>query len=138
MIHKVMDIIDEQPTFAIPLQAILAELKLGGALQTLTPVEYITNQQRRWYKGICLPELAKWQGETEEWWDSYLKALCHGPALLKDQVVYVDFSGQPVRIVRYTTKGVGVKKMTAFIENILSECIKKDWRLMPPDKELRR
>ena len=66
--YCVKSIVDGQPTFEKPLQEILAEAKIGGALKVLSPVEYITDRQRKWYKGICLRDLANndENGETRE------------------------------------------------------------------------
>ena len=39
--HKVISIIDGQPTFDKPLPEILRELVVGGGVKILTPLEYI-------------------------------------------------------------------------------------------------
>ena len=138
--HLVESIIDGQPTFAVPLDAILAELQIGGALKTLTPLEYHTEQQRRWYKGVCLKGLSDWNGDTPEEWDLRLKADCGGNELLNRDTILARFrrSGTPLLCDRLTIVGVGKKNMTAFIENILSRAIEMDWPVTPPDPELRR
>lgn len=128
-IHPVQLIVEGGPTFEVSLKDILAELKEGGALQTLSPLEYHTDRQRRWYKGVCLRGLADWNGETPEEWDDRLKDECQGLALLKKEI----WRGKE----RLTTKGVGKRNMTAFIENILSKAIERDWPITPPDPELR-
>jgi len=138
MEHKVISIIDGMPTFLIPLSEILKECKPGGALKTLDPLEYHTEQQRKWYKGICLTGLSDWNGETKDEWDLRLKAECNGIELLRKQPIKLILFGQEVAINRLTIEGVGKKNMTAFIENILSLAIKKDWPVTPPDKELRK
>lgn len=132
-IHPVK-FIDNKPTFKKPLSEILAELQDGGALETLSPLEYHTKRQRDWYKGICLQGLSDWSGETREWWDRELKKHCHGAELLKRES-WLSERGQPVS--RLTIVGVGKKKMTAFIENILSKAIEMDWPVTPPDPDLR-
>ena len=43
--HRVKAMIDGEPTFKKPLKEILAELTVGGALKTLSPLEYITDRQ---------------------------------------------------------------------------------------------
>jgi hypothetical protein len=141
--YQVISIIDSEPTFEKPLNEIVADLKEGGALQTLTPLEHHTARQRRWYKGICLRDLVKHDenGETTEWWDTEVKRLCGGLAYLKREGVVVELrlgdEIQRITIGRLTTKGVGKKNMTAFIEEILSKAIEKGWPVSPPDPELR-
>ena len=133
--YQVIQIIDGQPCFEKPLDEILAGLEMGGALKILTPLEYHTDRQRKWYKGICLKGLSEWSGETSAWWDRELKKHCFGAELLKRET-WLTERGQPVS--RLTIVGVGKKNMTAFIENILSKSIEMDWPVTPPDKELRK
>ena len=141
--HEVIDIIDDEPTFNVPLKQIWSELKAGGAIKTLDPVEYITNQQRRWYKGVCLKQLVAQDenGETEAWWDQKVKKECHGLAYLKKEVMVaeVKIEGQTAKITfdRLTTKHVGKRNMTKFIEEILAQSIHKGWDISPPNPELR-
>lgn len=139
--YEVQSIIDGQPTFEKPLNEILDELKIGGALRVLNSVEYITDQQRKWYKGVALPELVKndENGETVGWWDTEVKKLCNGLALLKKEIFYFeDGLGNKIGTGRLTTKGVGKKNMTLFIEEILSVAIVKGWSVSPPDPDLRK
>lgn len=133
-IHRVKQIIDGQPTFAKPLEEILGELRQGGAIKTLTPVEYHTDQQRKWYRGVCLKGLWEWSGDTIDEWDLRLKGLCNGNELLKKEAVL--FADGNI-CTRLTIKGVGKRNMTAYIENILSKAIEMDWPVTPPDPELR-
>lgn len=138
--YQVKTIIDGQPTFEKPLSEILSELKMGGAIKLLDPIEYITDQQRRWYKGVCLSTLAKWDenGETAAWWDTEVKRLCNGLAYLKKEIFFVEDSlGNKIGIGRLTTKGAGKKNMTLFIEEILSQAVLRGWPIGPPDSELR-
>ena len=125
--------IDDQPTFSKPIGEIVAEIKPGGALKVLDPIEYHTDRQRRWYKGPCLKGLADWSGETKEEWDYRLKTEC-GFGLLKKDSMYVSLG---VMITRLTIVGVGKRNMTAFIENILSRAITMEWPVTEPDSELR-
>lgn len=133
--HEVKQMIDGQPTFDKPLADILGELKAGGAIKTLSPVEYHTDRQRRWYKGVCLKGLSEWNGDTVDEWDLRLKALCNGNELLKKETIYL---GPGTSCVRLTIVGVGKRNLTAFIENILSKAIEMDWPVTPPDPELRK
>ncbi|KKN77660.1 hypothetical protein LCGC14_0357850 [marine sediment metagenome] len=142
--YPVKLILDDGPTFEKPLSEILSELSLGGAIKILSAIDYITDAQRRWYKGVCLPALVKADenGETAEWWDTECKRLCGGLAYLKRDVIFVEigFAGgkQTVGVGRLTTKGVGIRKMTAFIEEILSQAMQRGWPVSPPDPELRK
>jgi len=139
--HEVISIINGGPTFAKPLKDILAELQPGGAIKTLTPLEHITDRQRRWYHGVCLRDLVKndENGETKGWWDTELKRECNGLALLKKEIFFIDDgSGGRIGIGRLTTKGVGKKNMSAYIEEILSKSMVKGWNIGPPDPDLRQ
>ena len=139
--HEVISIIDGEPTFTIPLADILSELVPGGAIKTLMPLEHITDRQRRWYKGICIRDLVRndENGETAGWWDTEVKKECNGLALLKKEIFFIDdVSGGRIGIGRLTTKGVGKKNMTLFIEEILSKSMVRGWNIGPPDKDLRK
>lgn len=140
-IHQVKSFVDGQPTFEKKLNDILVELVVGGALQTLTPLEYITDRQRRWYKGVCLKQLVAQDqnGETAAWWDEEVKKKCKGLEYLKKEIFFFeDSTGNRYGIGRLTTKGVGKRNMTNFIEEILSKSIQFGWNISPPDQELRR
>ena len=135
-------ITNDGPTFEKPLKEILGELKVGGAIKVLSPLEYHTSRQRAWYKGPALKGLADWSGETKRAWDQRLKARCGGAKYLKKEVdiVNIEIAGEstPVPITRYTIRGVGKRNMTAYIEDILSEAVKMNWPVSAPDPELRR
>jgi|GEM_PF-6072239 len=136
--YEIMEMIDGQPCFEEPLQDILATCKEGGALKVLSPLENHTDRQRRWYKGVALVELAK-NGDSVQWWDHELKKHCDGLALLKKEILLTD-NGTPLG--RLTIKGVGKRKMTAFINRILEVSMDKKLNLgwptiPPPDPELR-
>ncbi len=139
--YPVQAIINGQPTFETPLSEILAQAKPGGALRVLSELEYITDQQRRWFKGVCLPALVKADenGETEAWWDAEVKRQCKGLAYLKKEIFFFqDIDGNKHGIGRLTTKGVGKKNMTLFIEEILSQAVHKGWDVAAPDASLRK
>ncbi len=133
--YQVRSVIDGEPTFKKPLNEILADLKMGGALKTLSPLEYHTDQQRKWYKGVCLRGLSDWSGDTPDEWDLRLKALCNGNELLKKELIQFADSKFCTRL---TIVGVGKKNLTAFIENVLSKAIEMDWPVTAPDPELRK
>jgi len=139
--HEVISIIEGEPTFTIPLADILSELVPGGAMKTLTPLEHITDRQRRWYKGVCLRDLVKndENGETAGWWDTEVKKRCNGLALLKKEIFFIDDgSGGRIGIGRLTTKNVGQRNMSLFIEEIISQSMVRGWNIGPPDPDLRK
>jgi len=139
--YQVKSMIDGLPTFEKPLQEILKDCKVGGAIQILDAADYITDQQRRWYKGVCLPHLAKndENQESVEYWDTEVKKLCKGLAYLNKEIFFLeDNMGSKYGIGRLTTKGVGKYNMTAFIKEILAASVKYNWGISPPDIELRK
>ncbi len=133
--YQIINMIDGVPCFEKTLAEIWLDCKKGGAMKILSPLEYHTDRQRKWYKGVCLTGLSDWSGESKEWWDRELKKHCFGPELLKRETWLAE-NGQPVS--RLTIIGVGKKDMTAFIENILSKAIEMEWPVTPPDEELRK
>jgi len=138
--YQVISMVNGQPTFEKPLQAILGELERGGAIRLLSPLEHHTDRQRRWYKGVCLPHLVQndENGETAGWWDTELKRECNGLALLKKEIFFIDDgTGGRIGVGRLTIKGVGKRNMAAFIEEILSKSLSKGWNISPPDEDLR-
>lgn len=138
---KIVDVIDGEPTLEVPISKIWEGCKPGGALQYLDPLEYHTDRQRRWYKGVCLRDLVKndENGETAGWWDTEIKRECNGLALLKKEIFFIDDgAGGRVGVGRLTIKGVGKRNMTLFIEEILSKSLEKGWPVTPPDKDLRK
>ena len=138
MLHKIVDMIDDQPCFAVPLAQILASCEAGGAVQILSPLEHHTSRQRAWYRGVCLRGLSDWSGDTLEEWDYRLKVECGGDLLHKETIYFGTLSdGQKVTVERLTIVGVGKKNMTAYIERILEKAIEKDWPVTPPESELR-
>ncbi len=139
--HQVRNMVNGLPAFEKPLNEILGELQIGGAIKTLTALEYITDRQRRWYKGVCLPGLVKndENGETAGWWDTELKKECNGLALLKKEIFFMDDgAGNRFGVGRLTTKNVGKRNMTLFIEEILSQAMQRGWPVSEPDPDLRR
>lgn len=142
--YPVMQILEDGTrTFEKPVGEILSEVMHGGALKVLKPSEYITDRQRRWYKGICLRDLVKHDenGETKAWWDEKVKRECNGLAYLKKEGMVAEIRIQGVSTTisfgRLTTKGVGKRNMTAFIEEILSQAMQRGWPVSPPDPDLR-
>lgn len=127
------------PRFEKPMGDILAEVKPGGAIKILDPIEYVTDRQRRWYKGVCLPWLAKHDENQEStyWWDAEVKRHCSGLSLLKKEIFFTEtIDGDKLPIGRLTTRGVGKRNMTTFINEILAKSVQKNWGLAPPDRDL--
>jgi len=133
--HEVISIIDGVPTFKKPLAEILAELKAGGALKTLSPLDYISNQQIAWWKGILLPALAKDSGDSVGYWETKLKL-----AVLPDEFAayYVPMGKQIFPIIPSITI-LSKKKMNVLIKGSVDKC--HDWGFVwvtEPDKEKRK
>lgn len=140
--NRVIHRTEEGPGFEHNLLEWVADMGPCESLKKLTANETITDAQRRWYKGVCLRELVKndENGETIGWWDWKVKRECKGLAYLKKEGVIVEIGGGFHEVVdgRLTTKGVGIRNMTAFIEEILSQAMQRGWPVSPPDPELRR
>ena len=89
---------------------------------------------------MCLRDLVKHDenGESAGWWDTEVKKKCNGLALLKKQIFFIEDSfGVKTGIGRLTTKGVGKRNMTAYIEEILAKSLEYGWPISPPDPDLR-
>ncbi|HDY87680.1 MAG TPA: hypothetical protein ENH82_06115 [bacterium] len=138
--YAVQTVIDGQPTFEKPLDEILADLKMGGALRTLTPLEYITLQQIKWIKGVLLPALAADTGDSVAVWEARLKR----NVMPEDFPPTVVQDGPYVNVSLPSITTLGKKKMGQFIEgsvaHLRDEKIYGDkflWVCLP-DKELRK
>ena len=123
--------------FEKPIEEIAEEVPERGALRILDAIEFITEGQRNWYKGIALPFLVKHDENknSKAWWDMHVKKLCDGLNLLK--IEYKEWFDGTVT-ARLTTKGVGKKNMTDFIEEILAKSVEENWGLVSPDPSLRK
>ena len=133
--HEVKAMVDGEPTFEKPLKEILAELEFGGALKTLSPLEYITNQQIAWWKGILLPALAKDSGDSVGYWETKLKL-----AVLPDDFApyYIPLGKQVFPIIPSITI-LSKKKMNILIEGSVEKCWEWGFKWVTlPAKELRK
>ena len=133
--HLVKSMVDGEPTFDKLLPEILAELKMGGALKTLTPLEYITYQQIKWFKGVLLSALAKDTGDSVAYWETKLKL-----AVLPDdfQPFYVPIGKQVFPIIPSITI-LSKTKMNLLIEGSVAQC--HEWGFLwvtLPDAEMRK
>lgn len=68
-------IIDGKRCFPKHITDIALEVPVGGALRVLSPKEYISLQQIKWWKGVLLPALEKDTGDTVLWWENHLKLM---------------------------------------------------------------
>jgi len=136
---EVFDVIDDGPLFEEPLADILSKFQQGDVLRLVPGEKVISDAMRRWYRGVALPGLSGWSGDTVSEWDYRLKIQC-GASVLKREIIYCgkDFSGNLIPIERLTIKGVGKRKMCEFVENILSLAITEGWPVTPPMPELRK
>ena len=60
-------------------------------IKVMNEDEWLTDRQRRWYKGICLRGLSEWNGETVDEWDYRLKVEC-GAEIFK--VIEYEYEGK--------------------------------------------
>lgn len=104
------------------------------AIKVMNEDEWMTDRQRRWYRGICLKGLSDWNGDTVDEWDYRLKVECGSEIFTMLKFQYEDMKyWRPESI---TTKSK--KQITEFIENILSTAITMEWPVYPPDPDLRK
>jgi hypothetical protein len=134
MILKCVSMIDDKPLFDGKLDDLLDECVPGGALQYLSPKDYISYQQIRWFKGVLLPALSKDSGDSISWWETTLKL-----AVMPDEFApkVVDIKGTKYSMIPSITK-LSVKKMNQLIEGSVAYCheIGLTWVVLP-DVELR-
>lgn len=104
------------------------------AIKVMNEDEWITDRQRRWYKGICLKGLSDWNGDTVDEWDYRLKVECGAEIFKMLNFQYGDLVYYRPQSITSKSK----KQMTQYIENILSRAITEDWPVYPPDPDLRK
>ena len=128
-----------QPEFEKPVDEIALEVPPGGALVVKSALEYITDQQRAYYRGVAVKTVAQETGYSEVEADGILKAACGGNELLKHEKVYLCNmpNGKPIIVDRLTIKGVGKINMSLFIDAVLAESVTQGWGVQPPDATLR-
>jgi hypothetical protein len=134
MILKCVSIINDQPLFDGKLEDLLDECIIGSALQVLSPLDYISYQQIKWWKGVLLPALSKDSGDSISWWETTLKF-----AVMPDEFApeTIKIKGQEYCRIPSITK-LSVKKMNQLIEGSVAYCheIGLMW-INLPDAELR-
>ena len=104
------------------------------AIKVMNEDEWMTDRQRRWYRGICLKGLSEWNGDTVDEWDYRLKVECGAEIFTMLKFQY----GNMVYWRPESITSKSKKQMTEFIENILSKAITMDWPVYPPDPDLRK
>ena len=132
---KVVEIRDGQPIFDKLIKELLDKCEVGGILQVLTPTEYISYQQIRWFKGVLLPALANDSGDSVEYWETLLKL-----TVMPDDFTpyYVPIKKQVFPVMPSINK-LSVKKMNQLIEGSVAKCheLGLTWVTLP-DSELRK
>lgn len=115
--YPLISIIDGQNTFEKPLEHIATEVKPGGALQVLAPEEYITDQQRKWWKGVLLKHLSRDTGDSIHWWENRLKL-----AVMPDkfQPIYTGYGKQVFGYIPSITI-LSKNQMNQMIEGSIAE-----------------
>lgn len=126
---KVVSVIDGEPMFNEPLKNLLDKCVPGGALTVVSPTEYISLQQIRWWKGVLLPALSKETGDSVEYWETKLKL-----EVMPDEFVpfYISMGKQVFPVVPSITK-LSIKKMNELIEGSVAKCHEYDmiWVTLP-------
>lgn len=104
--------VDGLPVFEAPLKPLIMQVEPGGGVTIFSPDEFVTAQQRKWWKGVLLPALSKDTGDSEEFWETKLKL-----AVLPDDFApfYVAIGKQVFPFVPSITK-LGKKKMMLLID----------------------
>jgi hypothetical protein len=129
---RIIGLLNAKPVFNASLDEVLATCPVGGRIEIYDVDENISDQQRKWYRGVCLRGLSQWNGETIDEWDYRLKLVCGGNELLKKERIYL---GNNRSAIRLSISGVNKDNMTRFIENILSRAITENWPVTPPEKQ---
>jgi len=126
---KCVSILEGQPMFDAPLSELLKECEVGGVVQVLSPKEYISYQQIKFWKGVLLPKLAE-NGDPVNWWENTLKFAVM-PDEFTPEIVVV--KGREYVTIPSITK-LGIKKMNQLIEGSVAYCrdtLGLDWVHLP-------
>lgn len=129
---NIIGLLNAKPVFNASMDEVLATCPVGGRIEIYDVDENISEQQRKWYRGVCLKGLSQWNGETIDEWDYRLKSICGGNELLKKERIYL---GNNRSAIRLSISGVNKNNMTKFIENVLSRAITENWPVTPPEKQ---
>lgn len=134
-LYKVKSIIDGVPTFEKSVEDIAKECVIGGGLQVLTPDDFLSYQQIKWWKGILLPAFSDSTGDTKETCETRLK-LGVMPDKFQPKVVVIQ--DEPFLAIPSITI-LSTKQMGELMEESVSKL--HDWGetwATLPDKELRK
>lgn len=132
--YEVVSIVDDEPSFTVPLSLIWPEFQIGGALVVWSPEDFITERQRRWWKGILLPALVADSGDSVACWETRLK-LAVLPEKFQPQTYKID--GHEYAIVPSITK-LGKRDMMALIDGSIQYLHEQGFGwVTPPDAALR-
>ena len=149
--YRPVSIVDGLPCYEKPYDQIVKEVMsellscpMYGAFEceAKTAAKYVSEQQRKWYKGVCLPwltnhEVINKNQESRFWWDDEVKRQCRGLDLLRQDVFFTQgLGGAKIPTGRLTITGVSVTNMRAFITEILAKSVDNNWGIAKPDKEL--
>ena len=134
-IFQVTSMVNGVPHFDVPLSEILLKCRYKGSLEVHTPLEHITDQQRKWWKGVLLPALSKDTGDAIPYHETRLKL-----KVMPDefQPFYVSIGRQLFPIIPSITI-LGKKKMNTMIEGSVAQCHEDGlmWVTLP-ESELRK
>ena len=132
---RIVDKIDDKPLFPVTLDVIWSYAQRGGALILKSPAEFITEYQRKWWKGVLLPAMSRESGEGESVWENRLKIEVM-PDEFKPETVVVDgheFTSLP----SITT--LSKSKMSKLIEGSVAYLHEQGYYWVQlPNPELRR
>ena len=133
--YKVISVIDGIPTFEKGVEDIAKECVIGGGLQILTPDDFLSYQQIKWWKGVLLPAFSKSTGDTKDTCETRLK-LAVMPDKFQPKVVFIQ--NEPFLMIPSITI-LSTKQMGELMEGSVGKL--HDWEEMwatLPDKELRK
>ena len=131
-----LKIIDNRRCFPKKVEDIADEVPIGGALRVLSPTEYLSYQQIRWWKGVLLPALEKDTGDTVLEWENRFKR-----EVMPDEfpVKVSKYAGKEYQYLPSITK-LSVKKMTTLMKGAVDYCHRPNvgltWVILP-DKVLK-
>ena len=111
------NVIDGQNSFPKPVQEIAAEVTPNGYLVVMDEDEYITDQQRKWWKGILLKHLARDTGDSPHWWETHLKR-----AVMPDKFMRMPIaSGRKIEFYVPSITILSRNQMNQMIEGSIAE-----------------
>lgn len=135
--------VDGQSTFGQPVEVIAAGVEHGGGLAQFSADERITEQQRKWFKGVLLPALADDTGDSKASLESELKLAVMPDKFAPDHITVktIDSDGNPAYLDLSIVPSITIltkKQMGELIEGSVAHLRASgfDWVTLP-DPELR-